>query len=247
MTGQNGAGAHSMRLKLKFFSLYRDAVGSSEAYIDVPEGYRVYQVVLELVKLYPKLAEAFKEVKPIVFVNGEVVDDDAILTGDDIEMAFAPPASGGVNVKVRLFSDDVSLDDVLEDVVAEGVGAVAIFVGTVKGVVDGRKVYELVYEAYEPYVIGVLERIAKEAISRHNLHAVHIYHRTGLARPGQKTVVIAVSAKGRKEALEAVSYVLERVKSEAPIYKLERREDGEYWVVGDGKRVPRAGHEGLGV
>lgn len=236
-----------MRLRLRFFSLYRDVVGASEVYINVPEGCSVSQVVLELTRLYPKLAELFKEVKPIVFVNGEVVDGDAILTGNEIEMAFAPPASGGASVKVKLFSDDVSLDRVVEEVVAEGVGAVAIFVGTVKSVVDGHRVYELVYEAYEPYVISVLEKIAKEAVSRYSLQTAHIYHRTGPAKPGQKTVVIAVSAKGRREALKAVSHILERVKSEAPIYKLERREDGEYWVVGDGKRVPRAERREPGV
>lgn len=38
---------------------------------------------------------------------------------------------------------------------------------------------------------------------------------------------------------ETLSRILERVKAEPPIFKLEKRDDGEYYVIGEGRRVKR--------
>jgi molybdopterin synthase catalytic subunit len=48
-----------------------------------------------------------------------------------------------------------------------------------------------------------------------------------------------VSAVNREVAFRVAREALERVKHEVPIFKLERRDDGDYWVVGDGRRIPK--------
>lgn len=227
-----------MKVKVKFFSIYRDVVNTPEIELEVEEELTIKMLIDEVARSIPKLKYLFNEVPPVIFVNGEVVDEDKVIE-DGAEIAIAPPASGGLNVRTSLFRDDVSIDEVFEETVSEGVGAVAIFIGVVKGDVEGRKVYELVYEVYEPYATKVLEKIAKDEMSKHNLYAVRIHHRVGSAKPGQKTIVIAVASSSRENALKALRDILERVKTEVPIYKLEKRDDGEYWVVGDGRRVPR--------
>ncbi|MEM0005949.1 MAG: molybdenum cofactor biosynthesis protein MoaE, partial [Ignisphaera sp.] len=58
--------------------------------------------------------------------------------------------------------------------------------------------------------------------------------------PGEKALYIAVIAKNRKEAINVLSRILERVKHEVPIFKLERRDDGEYWIIGESKRIKRS-------
>jgi len=45
--------------------------------------------------------------------------------------------------------------------------------------------------------------------------------------------------RGRREALETLSRVLERVKAEPPIFKLEKRDDGEYYIIGESRRVKK--------
>jgi len=122
---------------------------------------------------------------------------------------------------------------------SEGYGAIVSFVGVVKGLVDGAAVNELRYEAYEELAEKVLARIAEEEMRNYGLGAVAIYHRVGDLRPGDTTVYIVVAARGRRDGFAAAARILDRVKHEAPIYKLEVREDGEFWVIGDGERVPR--------
>jgi molybdopterin synthase catalytic subunit len=146
---------------------------------------------------------------------------------------------------VGFFRDDSEVDiesrvkEIIQKVKGRGVGAILVFVGVVKDVVDGYKVYELHYEAYEDYAIKVLDKIASDELSKDGVEAVEILHRVGPAREGEKTLYIAVAAQSRKQAIESLSRILERVKHEPPIYKLEKREDGECYVVGDGERVKR--------
>jgi len=142
----------------------------------------------------------------------------------------------------KITRGDIDLNKLVEDIAKsaeEGIGAIALFIGVVKGVVDGDKVFSLLYEEYEPYATRKLESIASDLSSRKGVRDVLIYHWTGERKVGEITVVIAVSAIGRKEAIETLAEAIERVKKEVPIFKLEKRESGDYWIIGDGTRVKR--------
>ena len=143
----------------------------------------------------------------------------------------------------RVIKDDLSLDllvrELAEEWGREGYGAVCMFIGVVKGRVEGKEVKSLEYEAYEPYSSEILRRIAEEEEGG-EIAEVRIYHAVGALRPGDISLVISVVGLSREVAIEKLRKVLERVKHEVPIFKLERREDGDYWVIGDGKRERRA-------
>lgn len=122
---------------------------------------------------------------------------------------------------------------------SEGSGGLSVFMGFVKGVIENSKVLKLIYTSYEPYASIMLDKIAKSYSLNPNLYGVIILHTNGVALPGSPTLFVAVSGKTRKDSLDVVKEVVERVKKEPPIFKLEVREDGEYWILGDGKRVAR--------
>jgi molybdopterin synthase catalytic subunit len=141
------------------------------------------------------------------------------------------------------FRDEIRPGELLEEALSalgDDVGALAVFVGRVKGVVEGRRVESLEYEVLEPQASLALQKICEQEAEKHGLACVRVYHKKGLARVGEPVLFIAAASRGRREALEALGEILERVKHEAFVWKLERREDGEYWILGDSKRVPRA-------
>jgi molybdopterin synthase catalytic subunit len=148
-----------------------------------------------------------------------------------------------MDIDVGVISGRIDLDEVYREIMEStsrvGGGAIVSFIGYVKGLVDDKKVYELEYSVYEPYTSAKLKEIAVEEYKKYNLLAVRIYHRVGRLKPGEPTVYIIVAARGRREAFEAAREILERVKREPPIFKLEKREDGEYWIIGDHRRVKR--------
>ncbi len=235
-----------MRIRVKFFSIYRDVIGKEQIEIEVPSSISINTIINHLTNMYPKLAEVFSEIKPLVLLNGVIVDETNIVNSDS-EIAIIPPVSGGMDnrIKTGLFSSDTDIDidkeikELITSTKGEGIGAIAIFIGVVKDYVENAKVNELVYEAYEPYASKYLEKIAREELEMGRIRAVRIFHRIGSAKPGEKTLFIAVASVNRKESINALEEILERVKHEVPIFKLERRDDGEYWIIGNGRRVKR--------
>ena len=117
-------------------------------------------------------------------------------------------------------------------------GALVIYVGFVKGVVEGRRVERLDYEIYEEYTERRMRIIAEDIMSRDpRVKALIIYHRKGSFTPGEDVVYIGVAATTRSAAFQAARQAIDRVKHETGIWKIERRENGAYWVLGEGRRV----------
>ncbi len=140
-------------------------------------------------------------------------------------------------VKERIDVNKV-IDSIIKDTSSKGAGALVIFVGYVKGVINNSRVNKLVYTAYEPYASKKLLEIVNEESSK-DIYDIRVYHRIGELEPGEPTIYIFVSAKNRGIAFDKAREILERVKHEVPIFKLEKREDGDYWVIGDGTRIKR--------
>ena len=105
-------------------------------------------------------------------------------------------------------------------------GAQAIFVGTVRDRNDGREVVAIDYSAYELMAESVLARIAAELEAATPGLRVALFHRLGKLAVGEASIAIVVTSPRRDAALAAVRQALERVKSEAPIWKRELYADG---------------------
>jgi MoaE-MoaD fusion protein len=159
-------------------------------------------------------------------VNKEYATPDrALLDGD--EVALIPPVSGGA----FLLSDEpLSLDRVVDEVRDEQAGAIATFTGTTRIQSRGRTVTHLDYEAYEGMAERVMAEIAEALQSRYELSAVAIHHRVGRVGIGETSVVIAVSAPHRQDALAACKDAIDELKERVPLWKKEVYSDGEEWI-----------------
>ncbi|WP_404338023.1 molybdenum cofactor biosynthesis protein MoaE [Sphingomonas sp. MMS12-HWE2-04] len=108
-----------------------------------------------------------------------------------------------------------------------GAGAVATFTGVVRGD-DG--VTELALEHYPGMTEGALAALAETATERWNLLGVTIVHRVGPMAVGERIVFIGAAAHHRREALDACAYLIDRLKTDAPFWKRERRGETAQWV-----------------
>jgi molybdopterin synthase catalytic subunit len=93
-----------------------------------------------------------------------------------------------------------------------------------------RKVIRLEYEAYEGMAEQVMAELAAELESRYELCAIAIHHRTGPVAIGEPSVVIAVSAPHRADALAACKEAIDTLKETVPLWKKELYEGGEEWI-----------------
>ena len=137
---------------------------------------------------------------------------------------------------IHVTSEPLDAAALMRAVRMDSSGAIASFVGVVRDEHEGRRVHHLVYEAYPPMAERELKRIAAEMHERWRISRIAIAHRTGRIEIGEASVVIAVGAPHRREALEACAFGIERIKQNVPIWKKEFREGGEEWIVGDPSR-----------
>ena len=159
-------------------------------------------------------------------VNREYAGAERELRDGD-EVALIPPVSGGAFL---LSGDPLDPAAAAAEVSSDDAGAVATFVGTVRRRSRGRDVEYLEYEAYAEMAEPMLSQLGEDLTERHGLTAVAIHHRVGRVSIGETSVVIAVSAPHRADALAACRDAIDALKEQVPLWKKEIYEGGEEWI-----------------
>ena len=124
----------------------------------------------------------------------------------------------------------LSLDEVRLAVADPAAGGIALFAGTVRDDDRGRPVTRLSYSAH-PSAGEELRRIAEKVAAGFPVCGLAAVHRTGDLVIGDLAVVVAVSCPHRAEALECCRQLIDEIKSGVPIWKHQHFGDGsDEWV-----------------
>lgn len=108
-------------------------------------------------------------------------------------------------------------------------GAVVVFTGVVRDHDGGRSVSALEYQAH-PDAQRFLRQCCEQVSERTGLPVAAV-HRVGSLTIGDLALVAAVAAPHRAEAFAACAELVERIKSEVPIWKRQLFAEGtSEWV-----------------
>jgi molybdopterin synthase catalytic subunit len=110
------------------------------------------------------------------------------------------------------------------------VGAVASFVGLVRGANDGSAVSGMTLEHYPGMTEKSLEDICAQAHARWDLVDTLVIHRVGPLVPGDRIVLVGVASAHRGEAFAACEFIMDFLKTRAPFWKKEDTPQGGRWV-----------------
>jgi molybdopterin synthase catalytic subunit len=114
---------------------------------------------------------------------------------------------------------------------AAGVGALSVFLGTVRDLNDGRPVQGMDYEAYEAMAASELAAVARDVCDVTPGLRVTIEHRIGSLAIGEVSVAIVAAHAHRGPAMEGARAIIESLKQRVPIWKREHYTDGErLWI-----------------
>lgn len=103
------------------------------------------------------------------------------------------------------------------------IGAHQIFLGQVRAdSIDNKQVTAIEYSAYEEMANLRFHEIREETFQKFDLSCMHIYHSLGEVKSGEICLFVFVSSKRRKETYEALKFVVEKIKSDVPIFGKER-------------------------
>ncbi|MBC8089728.1 MAG: molybdenum cofactor biosynthesis protein MoaE [Phycisphaerae bacterium] len=132
---------------------------------------------------------------------------------------------------VALVAEPINVPALLALVTDNGVGAVTLFLGTVRNLNDGRTVTGIDYEAYGAMAESELRAIAADLVGQMPELRLAIQHRVGTLVLGDVSVAIAAGHAHRAQALEASRTAIEAIKKRVPIWKREHYAEGDWqWV-----------------
>ena len=215
-----------MQVSVRLFAGLRERAGTDRLEVELPDDARVADV---LAAMAGTPVGALRPRECVVAVNREYATaDEPVRAGD--EVVLVPPVSGGALLgvvrHVRVTGEPLDLAAPADAVRDPRAGAVVLFEGVT------REVPELDYEAYAEMATTRIEAIAAEEAERHGLCAVAIEHRTGTVPLSEPSVIVAASAPHRGEAFAGARALIDRVKAEAPIWKVEVTPEGRTRVEG---------------
>ena len=109
-------------------------------------------------------------------------------------------------------------------------GAVVTFVGRVRDLNLAREVKGLHVEHYPGMTEKALQQIVEQATSRWKILRWRIIHRIGDLYLGDNIVFVGVSSAHREDAFQAVEFLMDYLKTQAPFWKKEFTGNGSIWL-----------------
>jgi molybdopterin synthase catalytic subunit len=133
---------------------------------------------------------------------------------------------------VRVQQEDFDVSRELASLRAgnRSVGAVVAFIGTVRDVNENAAVATMTLEHYPGMTEKALVAIIDAAKSRWDIIDALIIHRVGALAPSDQIVLVGVSGAHRGEAFAACEFIIDYLKTRAPLWKKEDTAEGARWV-----------------
>lgn len=220
-----------IRVTVRCFAGVREALGVDVLPLEVSAGTTLSGLRELLCARAPALARL-----PVAYaVNRAYAGADAALCDGD-EAALIPPISGGSSrvdiYRFALVREPIDPRAIEREVLSNSDGALVTFAGTTRDHNEGQQVLSLSYEAYPEMAQKVMGAIFEEAVKRFSIGRARVVHRLGEVPLGETAVLVVVAAPHRAAAFDACRFLMDRLKSEVPIFKRETlaKGKGERWI-----------------
>lgn len=144
-------------------------------------------------------------------------------------------------MSVSIQHEDFDVGAVMAELRAtsNNVGALVSFVGLVRDSSYDEKVENICVEHYPGMSEKALHKIIAEAKQRWDLLAVKVIHRVGTLGPNDQIVLVATASSHRGHAFSSCEFIIDYLKTDAPFWKKEIKNQGGEWVVTKDSDVQR--------
>jgi molybdopterin synthase catalytic subunit len=135
-----------------------------------------------------------------------------------------------VNVRLQQEDFDVAAETAALTRGRRDIGAVVTFTGICRDNDRGEPVAAMTLEHYPGMAEAEIARHVEEANGHWPLMGVIVIHRYGRLVPGDNVVLVATAAAHRHDAFAAAEFLMDYLKTRAPLWKREERPSGTQWV-----------------
>ncbi|MBM31287.1 MAG: hypothetical protein CL764_00345 [Chloroflexi bacterium] len=220
-----------INVKIYFFASIRENFGKKILDFQVQNGSTISQLISTLEREF-NLTSIHN---CMVAIDMKYVDKNYIIKKYE-EIYLIPPVSGG-NEENLEFDDQIIIDEnvILKDQIIESFfshedGAVVFFYGVTRNNHDNKTVISLEYESLIPMAKNEINKIFVSIHRKWNVSKIVLLHRLGKLYPGEISMLIGISSKHRKPAIQSIDYLIDELKKTVPIWKKEIYDVGEEWI-----------------
>lgn len=139
----------------------------------------------------------------------------------------------GQEIRVSVGETPIEVARLVAEVGRPDSGATVVFLGTVRDNSErGDGVTHLEYEVYAGVVETAIREIVDEAAAKWPVLSVAVEHRSGVVLLGEASVAVVVATGHRADAFDAARFIIDELKTRAPIWKKEHWPGGAEWSEG---------------
>jgi molybdopterin synthase catalytic subunit len=124
-------------------------------------------------------------------------------------------------------------DSIAKHATKTSIGGHSIFLGQVRAdIINGKQVDAIEYTSHVEMALETMTKIREDIFAQYDLTCMHVHHSLGVIKAGEICLFVFTSSKHRKDAIDACTACVERIKAELPVWGKEIFEgEGYQWKI----------------
>ncbi len=145
----------------------------------------------------------------------------------DFRSIYEPQNSCKDDMFISITEAPIEARELIERTRNENAGAIVTFQGTVRRFSGEIEVESLVYDSYREMAEKTIREICENALEKFEVLDINVIHRIGKVALTEDSIVICVASAHRKDAFLACEFVIDTIKKEVPIWKMDVSTQGK--------------------
>ena len=135
-------------------------------------------------------------------------------------------------ISINVQKDDFDINTEINSIKSKKIiGGIVNFTGVVKDTSEEKEeLVSLELEHYPRMTERAILLICQDAQKRWKLNSIRVIHRVGRLLRGDNIVLVITASAHRKEAFKSAEFIMDFLKSRAPIWKKEHYKTHSSWV-----------------
>ena len=122
---------------------------------------------------------------------------------------------------LKITHDDFSINEIVQKIKTEEMGAIVSFNGIVRGKSNGKNIERFEIQAPEDAILSEMGKIRTETLGKFEVNRIAIVQRIGSFKMSENILLIVVGAPHRDEAFKACRHILEGMKKMVKTWEKE--------------------------
>ena len=135
-------------------------------------------------------------------------------------------------IKIKIQRKDFNVSEEIKVLQHNNTGAIVNFVGVVRGYDErnNQLINSMTLEHYPGMTESEIEKIIVDCYKRWKITGVTVIHRVGNLKPSDQIVFVGVSSIHRQSAFDGCNFIMDWLKTKAPLWKVEKNNNTNNWV-----------------